>query len=152
MRNYMFIVNDLKIGYDDINYERIIETLFKEKEWIFPKTNVPNIDYFKKGDNVLLYVAGSGRRYFYGQFQIENSVEELKEYKHEFYKYFSRKINITGIKKWSSKVYMKDIKDNLDLIKDKKNYGLHLRQSVRELSFKDYEFISKKYNSGQIRN
>jgi len=141
MNSYIFIVNDLQIGIEKVSHKEIIKTLFKKNEWIFPEKGVSNLKKIKDGDRVLLYIAGKENRYFYGGFSLSGKLSELETYKNDFYKFFKQRIGLKDTMKFSKKIFMKDIKDSLEFIKDKKNYGLHLRQSIRKISDKDYNYI-----------
>ncbi len=145
MANYIFIITNLEIGDKIIEHSQIVKKLFQEKEWIFPKKGVPNLNRFQKGDRVILYIAGLGNRHFYGTFKLNGTIRDIESYPEEFYQFFSKKIDIADINLLDKKLYMKDIKDELEFIKDKKNYGLHLRQSVRAINDNDYNLILKKY-------
>lgn len=145
--NYLLIIGDLAIGSNVYKYEEIIDELFSKKEWIFGNKGIPKVKNFKDGDNVILYVSGIKKRFFYATFKFSGVAEKYQynaEIDKPFFKFFGKKINIKDINLCSEKIYFKDLKDNLDFITDKKNYGLHLRQSVKQLSEKDYDFIMKK--------
>ena len=45
---------------------------------------------------------------------------------------------------WSKPLYIANIKNDLDFITDKKNYGLFLRQPTKIIGKKDYEYIIQK--------
>ncbi len=139
---YIFIINDL--NYVDVVYNSttIVNVLLENSEWIFPNSNVCHIEKLKKGDIVLIYIAGQGNRYFYGKFCIAKAVAPIEKNKGEFYKYFSRKIEIENFEKAQRKILMKEFVSDLSFIKDKKNYGLYLRQAVKKISFEDYKLIN----------
>lgn len=138
--NYLFILNDLQIGRNTFSYDEILDTLLKNSEWIFTQLKTFNCEKFVEGDKIVLYGAGKPRRCFVGNFEIAGKVYDLIN-KEGFYKYFDKGIKIKNVEIWDKPVYIKDVKEELDFIKDKKNYGLHLRQTSRKLEEKDYNYI-----------
>lgn len=141
--NYLFILNDLQMGRNSFSYDEILETLIKNSEWIFVNLKNFSCEKFVQGDKIVLYGAGKTRRCFVGTFEIAGSSYDLKN-KEGFYKYFDKGIKIKNIQIWEKPIYIKDVKENLDFIKDKKNYGLHLRQTSRKLDEKDYNYLIDK--------
>lgn len=144
--NYLFILNDLQIGRNTFSYDEILDTLLKNSEWIFTQLKTFNCEKFVEGDKIVLYGAGKPRRCFVGNFEIAGKVYDLIN-KEGFYKYFDKGIKIKNVEIWDKPVYIKDVKEELDFIKDKKNYGLHLRQTSRKLEEKDYNYILNRAKS-----
>lgn len=143
---YLFILNDLEMGRNTFCYEEILDKLLTNSEWIFADVKSLRIDKFNEGDKVVIYGAGKPRRCFIGTFEICSKYYKL-ENKQDFYKYFDYGIKIKNVDIWNKPVYIKGIKDNLEFIKDKKNYGLHLRQTSRKLEEKDYLYLIQQAKS-----
>lgn len=137
---YLFVLNDLEMGRNTFSYDEILDKLLSNSEWIFTNIRSLRIEKFTDGDKIVIYGAGKPRRCFVGTFEICGEYYKL-ENKQDFYKYFDYGIKIRNIDMWNKPVYIKDIKDNLEFIKDKKNYGLHLRQTSRKLEEKDYLYL-----------
>lgn len=142
--NYMVIINDFQIGDTVFSAKDIVATLFKHRQWLFsPRT--AKISRLKPGDKVIVYAAGKGNRCFIGSFCLE-SVPDVEEADGSLElihlkKYFPLSCRIKNILIWSKPVAIKDVLDDLSFIGDKKNYGLYLRQGMRELSEQDYSVI-----------
>lgn len=148
---YLSIINDLQIGYKSINAIDIVNTLFNDKIWLYTRT-APHISKITKGDKFILYIAGEGRRYFHSLFEIAGDIEKINGNEiirddnidiDRFFEYF---VPIDNINIFKKKPLIKDIKADLKFVKDKKNYGLFLRQSVKSISKEDYDYIISKTN------
>jgi len=50
-------------------------------------------------------------------------------------------VDLADVEAWKTPKPIKDLLPSLNFIKDKKNYGLSLRQGVRKISEKDYNTI-----------
>ena len=146
---YLSVINDLEIGYDSINALDIVKTLYNNEVWLYTDT-APFTSKISKGDKFILYIAGKGRRYFHSSFEIAGNIEEINDDKiidnekidlDRFFQYF---VPINNISIFKKKPMIKDIKTDLKFIKDKKNYGLFLRQSVKRISKEDYDYIINK--------
>jgi|AntRauTorckE6833_2_1112554.scaffolds.fasta_scaffold19144_3 predicted RNA-binding protein len=142
------IINDLYIGGKNYDANKIKELLFNKKIWVF-NSNTPFINKLKKGDKVILYLAGKGRRKFVAKYELSSSPKVIEEeikhlFNNNFIDFFRYYIRIKNIEEFKNKINIVDIKEDLDFIKDKKNYGLFLRQSLKKLSKKDYNYIVNK--------
>lgn len=152
--NYIFIINDyqyLNSSHDSdmIDAFTLAKKLFQKKIWIHPSKKTPFLRTFEPKDKVLLYIAGIGRRYFYASFEIcgevvETDFSKLGDFDSNFIKRFKYSHPISNIDIWNNPVPMIEIKNELNFIKDKKNYGLYLRNSVVKLEESDYKFIISK--------
>jgi predicted RNA-binding protein len=147
--HYLSIINDLQIGNKVIDASKIYRTLFENNIWLFTK-NAPFMKKINKNDQFILYLAGSQRKIFQNSFiingeikKIENSnlVEKIDK---EILKFFYYYVPIKEIHDFKNNVKIKDIKENLEFITDKTNYGLFLRQSVKKINKKDYNYILNK--------
>ncbi|WP_432693988.1 EVE domain-containing protein [Priestia aryabhattai] len=150
---FLHIINNFEIGYDKVEAEEIMDILFKKKVWLY-NANTPNFSKINVDDKVIVYIAGAGRRYFTATFTIKS-----KMMKHEFqpenqtetvllnmFKYYCE---ITDIVIFKEPVNILKLKEELEFIKDKKNYGLFFRQSVKSINQRDYEKILQSVNMVQ---
>lgn len=143
--NFIFIINDLVIGFNLINAEEISEKLLDRNIWLI-SLSTPHFTKFSPEDKVLIYLAGKGRRYFAANFTIKSDV-----YKHDLipttddekilFKTFDYAVNIDNIRRFEQPVPILDIKEDLAFIKDKKNYGLFFRQATKLINDEDYSKI-----------
>ena len=128
---YMFIVNDFDLGDKYLRAEDIIDSLLTKKIWVFTPY-APFIKYLGKGDKIILYLAGNKRKFFYGSFEIAGSIEECK---------FKPENPKESLIKWPKKVSMYEVLDKLRFIEDRKNWGLHIRQSARAICREDFDLL-----------
>lgn len=141
----MFIVNDFDLGDKYLRAEDIIDSLLTKKIWVFTPY-APFIKYLGKGDKIILYLAGNKRKFFYGSFEIAGSIEECK-FKPENPKeslikdIFTLSCPIDQVDKWPKKVSMYEVLDKLRFIEDRKNWGLHIRQSARAICREDFDLL-----------
>lgn len=145
MFNYIFVVNDIPLENETLKAETIVDILLKQKIWLLNR-NTPNLRWMKSGDKVILYLAGKGRRYFYCTFELGESIVQHNKSSKEaaesyLYEFFELEIPIKNIEYFNPKVYISEIKETLDFIVDKKNYGLYFRQSTKIIDGNDFEKI-----------
>jgi predicted RNA-binding protein len=142
MTNYYCLVtsDSLKESAIDIFNKRIEE----KKYPLYPRT--PNLNEIKEEDEVIFYIAGSGkeRQSFVGQATIQK-VETPREFlvdpdkdNYEVIKYLWFK----KIKIFETSKNIQSIINKLDFVKNKKNYGTYLMGGVRKLNQKDFNFIA----------
>jgi predicted RNA-binding protein len=142
MTNYYCLVtsDSLKESAIDIFNKRIEE----KKYPLYPRT--PNLNEIKEEDEVIFYIAGSGkeRQSFVGQATIQK-VETPREFlvdpdkdNYEVIKYLWFK----KIKIFETSKNIQSIINKLDFVKNKKNYGTYLMGGVRKLNQKDFNFMA----------
>lgn len=145
---YLCIINDLQIGNNIINALEISKDLFNNSMWLFTK-NAPFMKKINKNDKFILYLAGSNRKFFNSSFIIDGQIKKISNsnlhnnFNKNILKFFHYYVPIREINKFKNNVSILDIKNNLDFIKDKTNYGLFLRQSVKKINEKDFNYILK---------
>ncbi|WP_144635954.1 EVE domain-containing protein [Priestia megaterium] len=142
---YIFVINTFEIGSNSIEAKEILDSLLTKKIWLY-NLNIPNFTKIKVGDNVLIYVAGPGRRFFTAKFTIASEI-----FKHSFYsanekedllfKSFKYASYIENIEIFKDLINISEIKEKLRFIKDKKHYGLFFRQATRLISEEDYRIV-----------
>ncbi len=140
----MVIINDLQVGDAVLSAQDIVATLLKHEKWLFSR-GTAKVRYLKAGDRVVVYAAGKGNRCFVGNFTLKTMpIEEDNDHSTELkslLRYFPLSCQIKEASLWAKSLPIKDILDDLSFIGDKKNYGLYLRQGMRELSEGDYAVI-----------
>ena len=111
----------------------------------------------KPKDKVIIYIAGKGNRYFYAHFEILDKVREhavvynsAKE--RDALSMFNLACSIRVIDIWQNRVYIEFVKENLNFISDKKNYGLFFRQSTKVISEDDYRLIVGAAQEKRVRD
>lgn len=145
--NFIFIVNDLGFGEILLSAENIADSLLDAQHWLYSPTT-PNVRKIDIGDRVILYLAGRNRRYFCASFEIAGPITQtlpkIAGPVGDFLtQVFSLSSLITNIERWTTPVPAKPIKEDLEFITDKKNWGLHFRQSTKIISDADYDRIQQ---------
>lgn len=148
--NLIFVVNDLELGDAHVNAEDIADTLLAAGCWLYGPT-APHVRRLQAGDKVLAYLAGAGRRYFCASFVLSGPVESklprlFGTVGDLLTRTFSASSPITGVRRWATPVHIKPLIQDLQFITDKKNWGLHFRQSVRVIGEEDYDRICREGN------
>lgn len=139
---YIFFINNIELGEQVWSAEDIRNFLLKNNLWAF-SSNAPNLKYLAEGDRVIIYLAGKGNRFFTADFTIACKPYEVKlePNEPEWLTLFPIRINVRNIKIWAEQLPIGDVLEQLDFIKDKKNYGLYFRQSTRVIDEKDFLLI-----------
>ena len=143
----MFILNDLEVfrKYKMIKAEQILDLLLKNSIWVY-NNSTPNIKNINMGDKVLLYLAGERRRKFVGSMEIAGEITPIKfrgntEEEQDLYSLFSLYSPIQNVNEFDDPIYIKEILDDLDFIKNKYKYGMYLRHSIKAISESDFETV-----------
>ncbi len=139
-RYFMVIINNLEIGDEVLTAPKIACSLLDQGIWLFsPHTG--KVKTLQAGDKIVIYAAGRGNRFFLGSFALKTKPELSESHPaglERLVKLFSLRSEIREVSRWAEPKPMADLLENLSFIKDKKNYGLYLRQGLRELSKEDY--------------
>lgn len=144
---FVFIVNDISSNDKVISAKTISENLLKKQSWVFNE-HTPNIKLIKPGDRVVLYLAGKGNMFFKASFKIESdissrSISLFSSIDGWLDKLFPLSCSISDIKVFTTPIYAKEIKGDLEFIKDKKNWGLFFRQSTKVIGENDFNFLTQ---------
>jgi len=145
--NFVFIANDLGYGSDALRAEDILDCLLASDVWAYTR-RTPHVSRIGEGDRVIVYAAGANRRFFCASFTIAGRPSAtrpalLGEARDRLMSLFSLWTPIRDTERWGIPVPMSEVKDVLAFITDKKNWGLHIRQSVREIDDGDYNLIQE---------
>lgn len=149
---YIFITNNLELGDQKYSGKEITDTLLNNNYWLFSYSS-PNFKKIKPKDKVIVYIAGKGNRYFYATFEIKEEIKEhnltpSNDMEKLLFSMFPLAVQIDKLHIWGEPLNIKDIKEDLEFITNKKNYGLFFRQSTKAIDKKDYNLIVSKVNRG----
>lgn len=147
---FIFVANDISISSDGkISAVDIKEKLLENHFWAFTET-APLRTKLNKGDEILLYLAGPGRREFVATATVASLLEEIDKKSKEreilvelglgFLKYL---VKLDSICIFEKGIKIVPLRPQLDFIVDKKNYGLHLRLPIVRLQLADFQLILK---------
>lgn len=147
--NFMFVVNDIDFGITLVTAETIVSSLFDRRRWVFAASSA-NLWRINKGDQVVIYMAGRGRRYFIASFEVAKApskeiIQPNDEQERALFKSMPISVEIAGIRRFKKPVDILEVKERLSFITDKKNYGLFFRQATKVLSDHDFDLITS-YN------
>lgn len=146
--NYMVIINNMQMGNVSLEAMDIVVTLFDAATWLFsPRT--AKVQSLVPGDKFVVYMAGQQNKCFVGTFTLETAPTEFNsnpEGLENLLKYFSLSSKIKDVSLWPTPVPIRSILVDLTFIVDKKNYGLYLRQGIRQLSEADFDIIVGYHN------
>ncbi len=145
---YIFIVNDFPVNEDRLAAEDIVKKLFARGYWLYTE-NTPFAENYAPGDKAVVYVAGIGRRYFSGSFEIagsvaKNDLQPADKYEKELFSFFTLASPITAVEKWKEPVYFDDLIGELSFINHKDDMALLIKQSAKLISKEDYQLILDK--------
>lgn len=146
MGYFILPVNNIPVSAEDnIDAITIIKRLFKEEIWPF-REGSPNLTKLQINDILLIYVCGNGRRYFYGEAEIRSKYKPFNENITSITKelgvvWMSAFIDIKPLRTFEPPIKIQPLIASLNFIKDKKNYGLHLRLPIVRITEDDYKLI-----------
>lgn len=100
----------------------------------------------KAGDMVVLYVGGAEAKHFIGTAILANepypaASEDRALLRNLGIDFLNWAVDLKETRTWKSPKPIKQLLPKLSYVKDKKNYGLFLRQGVRTISERDYKTI-----------
>ena len=112
--------------------KEIADNLLENQHWVFTYTT-PNIRKINAKDKVIIYIAGKGNRFFYANLEILDDIKEHNltpsgKLQEVLYNIFPLSCQIKVLNIWSNPIDISDVKEDLNFITDKKNYGLFFRQ------------------------
>ncbi|MEA1981853.1 MAG: endonuclease NucS [candidate division Zixibacteria bacterium] len=150
MKYWLFTVTRKKDGSDKIAADEIFKIRMQDKFWgVGEKT--PNRKNLEKDDVVIFYV-GIPSMVLSGEAVLASEsfkldIEQKNKYCHKQsylttdYGVFLEKIQI-----WSKPIEIKPIIENLNFIDNKEFWFAYLQGGIRQISEKDYNIITGKYN------
>jgi len=141
---YLFIAS----GIDWSPYTKgpeIVKALADRGIWLASRFT-PFKERYQEGDRVLLYAAGAGARIIMGDAVIAGGIapasrEEIAAAEKLGLKGFTQRIPLREVRLWPTPVSMKELVPRLGFVKDKKNWGLGLRQAAARIPAEDFRLI-----------
>ena len=125
----------------------IVRALAERNLWLASRFT-PFRRAYKAGDRVLLYASGVGHRCIMADGTIAGPVAEAtaedKRVAEELgLEGFAERIPLREVRLWNDPLPMKPLVDELRFVKDKKNWGLGLRQAAVRLPIEDFDVLMK---------
>ncbi|NLJ80659.1 MAG: hypothetical protein GX335_06525 [Firmicutes bacterium] len=142
-RYFMVIINNIEFENEVLTAPKIAYSLLDQGIWLF-SSHTAKVKTLEAGDKIVIYAAGRGNRFFLGSFALKTKPEPSEcgpAGLERLVKLFALRSEIKEISRWAEPKPMADLLENLSFIKDKRNYGLYLRQGLRVLSEEDYQVI-----------
>jgi hypothetical protein len=138
-------INDLQVGDKLYQSQCIMDYLLKKDLWAF-SPGAPCLKRLQVEDKILIYLAGKGRRCFAATFTISKAPFQLSltNKEPEWLSYFPTAVQIGDKYLWNRWLPIDEIINDIDFIKDKRNYGLYFRQSIKVITEKDFLIIKEK--------
>lgn len=148
--HYVFVVGQ-QLGAEGKNIpsSEVFERLIGTRHW-FLSQHTPFRNAYSAGDSALFYLAGPGHRHFAAVATMAASPSPIAQPEKELlsklglYGYDLR-LPLKHIDCFPKRVAMAVLADRLEFIKDKRNYGLNLRQGAVRVSEKDFGFVLSQY-------
>ena len=136
-RNYYMIITTKE------DYKKDLENKF---EFLgFPERNRKSVEDFKVGDKVIFYVTKISS--FAASVEISGesfySLKQVWTDEYDVWPYRVKSKKEYAIKEESNMVFIKDIWDNLEFIKNKNKWGSQVQGSFKRISEHDYNVILK---------
>jgi len=129
-----------------VSPKKIWAVLSDRKTW-YLTPSAPYRNRFAVGDRIVFYLGGPiGGRAFVGHGLCGDAIQSLNESDEEFLEelglpFFGWRLPLSEVTPWGQSVPIKELIPELTFIKDKKNYGLHLRLGIVSISTDDYQHI-----------
>lgn len=144
---YIFVANDLQgTTSEAVSASTIFEELSTRGFWAFTAA-APLRAKLCSGDQVLLYLAGLGRRHFVAAVTLGSVAMPLEPVHSRVFEelgipFFEYSVSMKSVRRLAEPIAIKPLVHQLSFITDKVNYGLHLRLPIVRISKEDYELIT----------
>jgi len=150
VQHFIFIANNVPSGpRKETSATLIAKELLDINRWAFTES-APLRSKLYPGDKVLIYLAGVGRRHFVAGATVSSpsclidSKSQLANLLSNLSLGFMRySINLQDVKWFKNKVDIKPLIADLRFIKNKQNYGLHLRLPIARIDKNDFDLINQ---------
>jgi hypothetical protein len=144
--NYIMIASHLELADRVVRSEVIFDTLIQRNAW-FLSAATPFRTEYRNGDRLLFYLGGTGNRCFVGTASVLSEPEPVTKddvtvLKNLGLRWFDMRLPLGDVTVWPKPKPMMAVKGQLSSIKDKKNYGLYLRQGARRIWDEDFRRIA----------
>ncbi|HHY32799.1 MAG TPA: EVE domain-containing protein [Firmicutes bacterium] len=143
---FIFVANDVQISPEEVaSAYDIADALLGRGFWAFT-TQAPLRTKLVKGDEVLVYLAGPGRRYFVAAAQVAAESGKVSKEQRDILRGFGlsfmeHSIVLSNIRRLEPFIEIRPLIPNLDFIVNKENYGLHLRLPIVQIKREDFDRI-----------
>lgn len=152
-QHFIFVTNDVSLLEDKkVTAVDIKDILLSYGFWAFTE-RAPLQTRLCVGDEILIYLAGLGRREFVAIATIASTVEPLLPESKESHillnlgmKFLRNKIGLKDIYPLAHTVKIAPLVKELQFIVNKKYYGLHLRHPIVRIFEDDYRLILSNVN------
>lgn len=148
---FIFVANDIPLSpQKKFSADEIANTLLSQGFWAFSEQAPLRKKLFEQ-DELLIYLAGHERKHFVATAQVAKTSDKITEDERKILKqiglsFMQYRVLLSNIQRLEPYVKIKPLIPELSFIKDKKNYGLHLRLPIVRCKREDYERILKKTN------
>ncbi len=145
MKYYIAVAMDIDLKDSTLSAIDIVKTLLDNGFWAF-SGSAPVKEKLAAEDSILFYVGGKNRHYFVATGKVKKTVDFANEAHKAVLdrlgiSFFNRTVSIGEVEWFQAPVELIPLKERLNFIADKKNYGLSLRLPLREIQKDDYEII-----------
>jgi len=144
--SYIFVCNsvDLPSG-PSVTPDEIMHSLMARRFWALTST-APFRAKLQRGDRVLIYLAGVGFRVFAARAVVDGEVSDISADQQAVLDdlglpFFSYSVRLRECVEFPKPVRIAELVPRLQFIRDKRNYGLHLRLSVVRITSGDYDLV-----------
>ena len=156
LQHFIFIANSVAVSdMKVVSPARIAERLFQAAFWAFTE-GAPLRAKLAPGDRVLIYLAGSAHREFVAKAIVKSEAAPLTEYQERVLgeigiPFFYYGVVLENIQVFPEPVKIRPLVDRLSFIKEKKNYGLHLRLPIVRISDEDYTLLTTRVHDDSLQ-
>lgn len=151
MDHYILVSNTLGFGSRAVKPQAIIEELIPKRLWLLPPT-APFLKAYAAGDRFLIYAGGECN--FYAAAEGAGPVEafdpdseRVSENLSGILGFFGRLLRFRRVVRFREPAPIRPLLDRLSFIKERRNWGVHFRQSAIRISEKDFQLVVRRAKS-----
>lgn len=131
----------------DVSASEIFRRLLMERECWLLAPYTPFRAAYKPEDRIAFYLAGPRHRYFAGTAIVADEVRSISDDNAQLLRGlglhgYAFELPMKTIVLWDRPKPIMELVQDLTFIKDKRNYGLHLRQGAVSIAESDYQLIA----------
>ena len=145
MPEYIFVTMDVPRSEGIVQAHEVVGSLLSLGFWAF-SDSAPVAQKIGAGDSALVYVGGKDRHYFVARCLVKDGLEPSSCQQHATLSdlglgFMRRTLPLQSVHWFPEPVRIKPLINQLQFIKDKKNYGLSLRLPARQIPTEDFDLI-----------
>jgi hypothetical protein len=145
--DYVFVVAKLEYGGYDVAARQIFACLTAAKRWLLP-SYACYARALRRGDRVLIYIAGPRERVFTADAVLAAGVREMNQQDRQIAAElrlldFEQAVDFDRISLWTVPVPLSPLTTSLRFIRDKRYPGQYLRHGVVRLEPGDFDVAVK---------